>query len=192
MVADDNVEQIIKWGLAITFATPATPFEQGNQCWSICRTTKIWRLKKTRGVWLQLRQPIAIGNYCSPMLCKQPSFCTRRRSHFDIWVHIGSKWQPGEEWKGQGLDVQMTFLCSVAALVTIWTQTRHSFVSLETRPLEWKPYPPTTVCEKEFICSIPSLPPMLSPPPLALSVHICLGHLQLGRSCMHGARMIDF
>ena len=79
-----------------------------------------------------------------------------------------SKWLPLQRRRiGDHLNPDTTFFCFFA-----------------TRPLEWKPYPPTTVCEKEFICSIPSLPPMLSPPPLALSVHICLGHLQLGRSCM--------
>lgn len=149
-----------------------------------------WR---RRWVWLQLRQPIAIGNYCSPMLCKQPSFCTRCRSHFDIWVHIGSKWQPGEEWKGQGLiRCPNDFPLQRRRIGDHLNPDTTFFCFFATRPLEWKPYPPTTVCEKEFICSIPSLPPMLSPPPLALSVHICLGHLQLGRSCMHGARMIDF
>lgn len=51
------------------------------------------------------------------------------------------------------------------------------FCFLATRPLEWKPYHPTTYVRRNSFA--PIAPSNAIPPPLALSVHICLGHLQL-------------
>lgn len=77
-----------------------------------------------------------------------------RKLSKSLWyLHIGSKWQPGEERKAR-LRSPNDFLCSVAALVTISTQTWHSLFPCN---MSSRMKPILRLWKKEIICSHRSL-----------------------------------